>query len=70
MNTVHVDRKRIEIGAPIVVTRANGKVTHADQVVIHGPSRIIHSRDVGPGGSKVWIEVADGVEITSTRTSR
>lgn len=72
---IHVNSNRVRSNAkhgtrePVVtVRRGKSVVAYGDEVLIHGPSRVVYSPDAPlPCGAKVWIETDSPVEVNPQR---
>ena len=71
---IHVYQQRIRSNAkapaaerqPPVIVREGRARAYGNEVVIHGPSRLVYSPDKPLScGAKVWIETAAEVEVIS-----
>lgn len=63
LTRIWVDRRAVEAKRDdvLVVTDPDLKVTRGNEVIIHGPSKIVYDKTVA-AGVRVWIETAAKVE--------
>ena len=62
----HVIRSNLKHGKndPVLTVKSKGKNRYAHEVVINGPSKVVHSPDKPLScGARVWIETLADVEL-------
>ena len=63
---MHKIRSNLKTGArePVVTVKTYKENRYAQEVIIHGPSRVVYSPDKPLScGARVWIEVDDNIEV-------
>jgi len=69
LTRIHVNQHNIKANAkgadlPVLTVKTYKKNLKCNEVVVHGPSRVVYSADKPlPCGAKVWIETESLVEV-------
>lgn len=53
---------------PVITIKHKGKVSYAREVIINGPSKIVHNGSQLSCGARVWIETDSDIQLIEEMT--